>query len=337
MFWKKRSETDGDGKEHPAGELPGEEAPKGFLGRMASALADRIKKTRDSLVGEVKAALKAAAVVDEAALERVEDALLASDLGPETTERLLEKMREFEARGASSEDLILGFRKDLEQILDQSKLRPVHFTPQGRDSKPRIIAVVGVNGSGKTTTIGKLSKALVESGNKVVLGAGDTFRAAAIDQLKIWAGRTGAQFVGSQQGGDPAAVAHDAVSTGIREQADVILLDTAGRLHTKNNLMEELRKVMRVVDKLAPGAPHETILVLDATTGQNMINQAREFAKCTPLTGIVVTKLDGTAKGGALIGLRATMDIPVVKIGVGEGENDLRDFDASEFVAALFD
>jgi fused signal recognition particle receptor len=304
---------------------------------MASALADRIRKTKDSLVGEVKAALKAAAVVDEAALERVEEALLASDLGPETTERLLEKMREFEARGATVEELIAGFRRDLERILDQSHLRPVSIEPVAGQTGPRVIAVVGVNGSGKTTTIGKLSKLLVQSGHKVVLGAGDTFRAAAIDQLRIWADRTGATFVGAKPGADPAAVAHEAVSTGIREGANVILLDTAGRLHTKSNLMEELRKVMRVVDKLLPGAPHETLLVLDATTGQNMINQAREFAKSCPLTGLIVTKLDGTAKGGALIALRATMDIPVVRIGVGEGEDDLREFNSSEFVAALFD
>jgi fused signal recognition particle receptor len=246
-------------------------------------------------------------------------------------------MREFEARGASTEELIAGFRRDLEAILDQSNLRPVHLTPPPGQSGPRVIAVVGVNGSGKTTTIGKLSKSLQQAGHQVVLGAGDTFRAAAIDQLKIWAQRTGARFVGSQQGGDPAAVAYEAVSTGIREKAEIILLDTAGRLHTKHNLMDELKKVMRVVDKLLPGAPHETLLVLDATTGQNMVNQAREFSRAAPLTGLVVTKLDGTAKGGALIALRATMNVPVIRIGVGEGEDDLREFEPKEFVAALFE
>jgi fused signal recognition particle receptor len=331
VFWSKKT-TDPSGQS----DSKKSEQPQGLFGRLTGALTDRLKKTRDSLVGEIRAAIKAASVVSEADLDKIEEALITADLGPETTERLMERMREFEARGATGEELLAGFRRDLEEILKQDHLRPVQLLPESDQKTPRVVAVIGVNGSGKTTTIGKLSKYLTSNGSKVVLGAGDTFRAAAIDQLRLWAERTGSHFVGSKQGSDPASVAHQALTTAISAKADVVLLDTAGRLHTKSGLMDELKKVLKVADKVIPGAPHEVILVLDATTGQNMVIQAREFAKVCPLTGLVVTKLDGTAKGGALIALRSQMEVPVFKIGVGEGEEDLRDFSAGEFVAALF-
>jgi fused signal recognition particle receptor len=307
-------------------------SPKGLFGRMREALARRIQRTRDDIVGQIRAAVKAAGKVDEDLLERIEEILVKADVGAETTMRIIDRMREFEGRGASPDQLLASFKEQLREILGRNErtlARPA--------AKPCVILVVGVNGVGKTTTIGKLAAEFRQSGLRTMVVAGDTFRAAAIEQLEIWAKRTGSAFVSRAMGADPAGIAFDAVQQAADQQFDMVLVDTAGRLHTKSNLMEELKKIVRVVDKVMPGAPHEVLLVLDATTGQNAISQARVFTEAIPITGLVMTKLDGTAKGGVLIGIRNLFDVPVVKIGVGESVEDLRDFDPVEFVDALFE
>ncbi len=309
-----------------------ETQPRGFFGKIKAALSSRIRKTRDEIVGQIRAAIKAAGKVDEHLLERIEEILIKADVGAETTFRIIEEMREFEARGATADELISNFKQQLLAIVGTE---PSRLTPPAE--KPWVILFVGVNGTGKTTTIGKIAAELREKGLSTLLVAGDTFRAAAIEQLNIWAQRTGSHFIAKNMGADPAGLAYDAINKAISEKIDVVLIDTAGRLHTKTNLMEELKKIVRVVKKLMPNAPHDTLLVLDATTGQNAIQQAKVFTEAIPVTGLVMTKLDGTAKGGVLIGIRNLFQIPVVKIGVGEGIDDLRDFDPREFVEALFE
>ncbi|MGB9692786.1 MAG: signal recognition particle-docking protein FtsY, partial [Candidatus Sumerlaeaceae bacterium] len=303
-----------------------------FFGKLRAALGQRIRKTREEIVGQIKAAVKAAGKVDEHLIERIEEILIRADVGAETTFKIIEEMREFEARGASTDELIANFKKQLLQIVGVQMHR---LTPPAE--RPWVILFVGVNGTGKTTTIGKLAAEFRAQGKKTLLVAGDTFRAAAIEQLGIWAQRTGAELVAKQMGADPAGVAYDAITKAMTENYDVLMIDTAGRLHTKANLMEELKKIVRVVKKLMPNAPHDTLLVLDATTGQNAIQQAKVFTEAIPVTGLIMTKLDGTAKGGVLIGIRNLFAIPVVKIGVGESVEDLRDFDPREFVDALFE
>ena len=306
-------------------------ATGGVFGRMKSALSERLRKTREDFVGQIRAAVKAASVVDEHLIERVEEILIQADVGAETTMKMMEEMREFEARGAAPQELLDSFKKQLLDILG----REPHRLKVGRD-RPHVVLVIGVNGVGKTTTIGKIAAEMRDAGHSVLLAAGDTFRAAAVEQLEIWSQRTGCDFVSKEMGADPAGVAYDAVEKAHAGKNDVVLIDTAGRLHTKNNLMEELKKIVRVLGKLQPGAPHETLLVLDATTGQNAISQAKVFTEAIPITGLVMTKLDGTAKGGVLIGIRNLFDVPIVKIGVGESVEDLRDFVPVEFVDALF-
>lgn len=340
LFWKRKDQPGedvspkGDPADAPSTDAapPEQEADKpGFFGRMKSALADRLRRTREDFVGQIRAAVKAAGVVDENLLERIEEILIKADVGAETTMRIIDRMREFEARGADSRELLESFRTQLLDIIGH-EARPL-VVGSGR---PHVILVIGVNGVGKTTTIGKLAAELGAAGHKVLLAAGDTFRAAAVEQLEIWAKRTGSGFVRKAADADPAGVAYDAIEQARTGGFDVVLLDTAGRLHTKSNLMEELKKIVRVTAKLHPGAPHETLLVLDATTGQNAISQAKVFTEAIPVTGLVMTKLDGTAKGGVLIGIRNLFDVPVVKIGVGEAVEDLRDFVPREFVDALF-
>jgi fused signal recognition particle receptor len=322
-------------REEPA-ELPPvepQEAPrKGLLGRFKSALSDRIRQTREGIVGQIRAAVKAAGKVDEDLLDRIEEILIKADVGAETTVRIVGEMREFEARGTGPDELIAGFKGQLLRIVSKGERE---LDRSGH--RPWVILVVGVNGTGKTTTIGKLAAEFRAAGLKTMLVAGDTFRAAAVEQLGIWAERTGSAFENRGMGADPAGIAFDAVKRAVSEEMDVVLVDTAGRLHTKANLMEELKKIVRVVGKQMPGAPHDTLLVLDATTGQNAISQAKVFTEAIPVTGLIMTKLDGTAKGGVLIGIRNLFDVPVVKIGVGESVEDLRDFDPNEFVDALFE
>lgn len=315
----------------PVGAEPTEGKPSGLFGKIKNALSDRIQKTRTEFVDKIREVIKAAGKVDDELIEKIEEILIQADVGAETTMRIVDQMKEFEARGASVNELLSSFKTELQEIIgtDEKILNPT-------GKKPFVILIIGVNGAGKTTTIGKLASEYHNRGLKTMIVAGDTFRAAAIDQLEVWARRTNSAFVSKGMGSDSSGTAYDGVSQAVAHGYDVVLIDTAGRLHTKTNLMEELKKIDRVIRKVLPDAPHETLLVLDATTGQNAISQAKTFTESVPVTGMVMTKLDGTAKGGVLIGVRNLFDIPVVKIGVGEGIDDLRDFKPKEFVDALF-
>lgn len=320
MFFRKKSAE-------PAG-TPESGEGQGFFKRMVSGLV----KTRKSLVKRVRKAIRLKARIDDELLEEIEEILVQSDVGIETTLKIIDELR-LESDSADSPEVILDRLKgSIEKILTKDergfKVRD--------DVKPWVIMMVGVNGSGKTTTIGKIAKQLVGEGKKVMLVAGDTFRAAAIEQLSIWGQRTGAEVVRAEMGSDSAAVCFRALEQAKKDGTDVVLIDTAGRLHTKKHLMDELEKIVRVIRKTMPDAPHETILVLDATTGQNAINQAKIFTEKSGVTALIMTKLDGTAKGGVLIALRDLCEAPVLMIGVGEGAEDLRPFDPHEFVDALF-
>ncbi len=273
--------------------------------------------------------------VDESVLAELEEILFTADIGVRTASKLVETVREKAKRNeltdpAKVKDLI---RAEIARIVDL----PVKITPLEGGGPPHVVMVVGVNGAGKTTTIGKLAAKLTRSGKKVVLGAADTFRAAATEQLEVWSQRAEAELVRGPEGSDPGSVAFEATKKGRESGASVVVIDTAGRLQTKAPLMEELKKVQRVTDKALPGAPHEVLLVVDATTGQNAIQQAKLFSEAVPITGIALTKLDGTAKGGVIIGICDELKIPVLWVGVGEKVEDLRSFDPKEFVAALFD
>lgn len=308
---------------------PAVEEPVSLFQRLRQGLA----KTRGSLVGRVDALLGSHASLDADFLEDLEEILITADFGMQATQGLVQsltgRLKEIDRRDPGQLHRLLG-----EEIRARLKSSEADWpVPQ---SGPLVIMVVGVNGVGKTTTIGKLAKQFVDQGKKVVLGAGDTFRAAAAEQLTVWGERSGAEVIRHAEGSDPAAVAFDAAKAAVARKADVLILDTAGRLHTKVNLMEELKKVRRVVDREIPGAPHETLLVLDATTGQNALVQARMFQEAVAVSGIALTKLDGTAKGGIVVAICSQLDLPVRLIGVGEGVADLRRFDADEFVAALF-
>jgi fused signal recognition particle receptor len=293
-------------------------------------LRDRLRLTSEALVGQIGTLLGARSL-DRAALDDLEALLLGADLGVRTAEALLEAVRR-EASGADAERVRAVLRAAILAKLE--RVQP----SASRDlaGKPHVILVLGVNGSGKTTTIGKLAARHRAAGRRVLLGAGDTFRAAAIEQLQAWGERVGCEVIAGTPGGDPAAVAFDTVKAAVARGADVALIDTAGRLQTQRPLMEELAKIARVIGREVAGAPHETLLVLDANTGQNAISQARLFTKAAPVTGLVLTKLDGTAKGGVIVGLADELGIPVRYVGVGEAVDDLRDFDAREFVDALF-
>ena len=288
-----------------------------------SKLKDSLKKTREGFFKRVKRLLSFE-TLDAAALEEIEELLILSDMGSETVEEVIEALRERTEKGSEPVEIL---QEVLIDILD------IPFeVPQ---AKPYVVSVVGVNGTGKTTTIGKLSKLYSMSGKKVVLAACDTFRAAAVEQLRIWSERANVDFINQGQGADSAAVAFDAISHAVSKGKDVVIIDTAGRLHTRSNLMEELKKVHRVIGKASPGAPSEVLLVLDATTGQNGLVQAKKFKEAVDVTGIVLTKLDGTAKGGIIFAIVKELGIPVRYIGVGEREDDLKPFDSREFVNAL--
>jgi fused signal recognition particle receptor len=315
----------------PAAPVEEPEAKKpGFFARLKRQLS----RTKDTLVSRVREAITLHGKADEELLEEIETILIQADVGIETTTKIVERMRkDREVRKAGSpEALIACFKQALAEIVSHDER-----TLRLRSGEPTIMLVIGVNGVGKTTTIGKIAKQYREQGKRVMLVAGDTFRAAAVEQITIWAERTGSLLVKREMGADSAAVCYEALSSPEARTCDVILIDTAGRLHTKSNLMEELKKIYRVIKKVNPDAPHETLLILDATTGQNALNQARIFSEVAPLTGFIMTKLDGTAKGGILVALRDLFDIPVLKIGIGEGEDDLRDFDAQAYIHALFE
>lgn len=299
----------------------------GFFDRLKKGLT----KTRKGFIDKVEAVF-VGRKIDDQTLEELEEILITSDVGMKATGEIVEFLREKARKGEikSSE----GARDFLKQkmVVLLGPPQPLVITGE----RPFVILTVGVNGVGKTTTIGKLAGRFVSEGRSVLLAAADTFRAAASEQLEIWAGRTEAQLVKHQSGSDPAAVAFDSIEAARSRKVEVVIIDTAGRLHTKSPLMEELKKVRRVIDKTMPGAPHETLLVVDATTGQNALRQAQMFHDAVGVTGIALTKLDGTAKGGIVFAVRKEVGIPVRLIGVGEGIEDLRDFDSKEFVEALF-
>lgn len=300
----------------------------GLFGKIKNGL----KKTRDSIAGSVTSVLNSFTKIDEELFEELEEILVMSDVGMKTATELCDRLRKrIKETGVTDPNEITGLLKQLmtEMLGEDEGLR--------LETKPSVILVIGVNGVGKTTTIGKLALQLKNEGKKVVLGAADTFRAAAIDQLGIWAERADVTMVKSVEGTDPASVVFDTIASAKAKNADVIICDTAGRLHNKKNLMDELAKIYRVIGRELPDASVETLLVLDAATGQNAVNQAREFQNSTDITGIVLTKLDGTAKGGIVIAIRHELDIPVKFIGVGEGIDDLQPFSAEEFANGIFE
>jgi fused signal recognition particle receptor len=311
-------------------EKDSKEKKPGLFARMKQALG----ATKNNLVTRIEAALSSKPAVDEALLEELEGILLGADLGVRATTRILDEIRKQRDRGEvqTPEDVRASIRRQLTAILE---LRGSTRTENVQPSQ-EVWMIVGVNGTGKTTTVGKLAARLSEAGRKVLVCAADTFRPAAIAQLTVWAERSGAELVKSKQGADPSAVLHDALSAATARKCDVVLVDTAGRLHTRSNLMQELEKMRRVAGRLVPGAPHEVLLVMDATTGQNGLAQAREFMKCIGVTGLIVTKLDGTAKGGVLVSVAQDLAIPVRYIGVGEALEDLLEFSPEGFVDSLF-
>ncbi len=287
-----------------------------------SRLRDSLGKTRRAMTEQLAAA--AFDPADDEAWERLEEALIAADVGVPTTAELVSRLEAKTDLGELGEALA---QEAAELLGEPGRLE--------LDGRPSVILVVGVNGTGKTTTIGKLASRLSEHGHSVLLAAADTFRAAAEEQLEIWAGRAGADFVGSERGGDPAAVAYDAIEAATARGRDVVIVDTAGRLHTQTNLMEELAKVRRVIERRLEGAPHETLLVIDATTGQNGLQQARLFSEAVDVSGVALTKLDGSAKGGVALAIAHELGLPVKLVGVGEGIEDLRPFDPQDFARAL--
>lgn len=300
----------------------------GFFGKLAEGL----KKTRDSFSKKMDEIVKSFAKIDEELFEELEEILIMSDVGAVTAQRICEELRvQVKKRGISDASEVRGLIKEIiEDMLAGDE--ELHISTQ-----PSIVLVIGVNGVGKTTTIGKLAANLKASGKKVLLGAADTFRAAAIDQLQIWADRSGVELIKQAEGSDPAAVVFDAITAGKARGSDVIICDTAGRLHNKKNLMDELSKISRVIQREAPNSDTEVLLVLDATTGQNALNQARQFKEAAGITGIILTKLDGTARGGVVIGIKSELQVPIKYIGIGEQLDDLRPFNAKDFVDALFD
>jgi len=303
----------------------------GFLGKLKRGLF----MTHTEIIEKVKDAMTPELGVGQPAVDALEEALLGADLGAELTTELIERL-ETRVRGEGIRDTkTLGhvLREEIRALIPKRANVSIDLSK----AKPFVVLVVGVNGTGKTTTIAKLAQRWKGEGREVLLGAGDTFRAAAIDQLQTWADRVGIPVVKHQPGSDPAAVAHDAITAGRARKSDVVIIDTAGRLHNKGHLMQELSKIRRVIEREMPGAPHETLLVLDGTTGQNGLSQAEAFLETAKITGIVVTKLDGTAKGGVVLSIMRQLDIPVKFVGVGEAADDLLPFDQEAFMDALFE
>lgn len=300
-------------------------------------LESGLEKTREGIFGKIGRLVKGKRTIDDAMLDDIEEALVTSDVGIKTTLDIVERIKKRAARDRylSSEELQTLINDEIAQLLEENtSSRPADFDAP-LNNQPHVIMVVGVNGVGKTTTIGKLAWRYAHAGRSVLIGAGDTFRAAAIEQLETWAERAGVDIVKQQRGADPAAVAFDTVQSAVRRSAEVAIIDTAGRLHTKTGLMNELSKIRRVMARQVTDAPHEVLLVLDATIGQNAIRQAEEFTRSVDVTGLVVTKLDGSAKGGIIIGISNEFKVPVKYIGVGESLEDLQVFDRQRFVKAL--
>lgn len=309
-----------------------------------------VKKTNEGFFKRLSRAIVGKSRVDDSVLDAIEEALISSDMGVDTTLKIIDNLEERVEKDKfmSMTELTEMLRDEIAKLLDvdgapepqekssgwfsgKKEVLPYDFT-----KKPYVILVVGVNGVGKTTTIGKLAARLKASGKNVVLGAADTFRAAAVEQLQIWADRAGVSIVKQEMGSDPASVAYDTVSSAVAKGADVVIIDTAGRLHNRVNLMNELTKIRNVIRKVIPDAPHEVMLVLDGSTGQNAYQQAKEFSKATDVNSLVITKLDGSAKGGVVIGIVDQLKVPIKLIGIGEGIDDLKVFDKKEFAASLF-
>jgi len=305
----------------------------GIFSKTAGYLKERLSKTRSKISSSLSSVLRLGRNIDEELLDELEETLISDDIGVETTDKLISELREaYRNKQIAKTDDILPFLKERMKSYWPHRDRQLHLAPSG----PTVILVAGVNGTGKTTSIAKLAYILNKNKKKVIVAACDTFRAAAIEQLTIWAERIGAQIVKHQIGGDPAAVAFDACEAAMARGADVLILDTAGRLHTKKDLMQQLTKIRDVTARKIPGSPHEVILVLDATTGQNAIVQAKMFTEAINLTGIFLAKLDGTARGGIVITIKDQLDIPVKFVGLGEKPEDIAEFDPDKFVEALF-
>lgn len=300
----------------------------GFLDKLKSGLT----KTKQAIFGQIGEIVKSFVKVDEDLLEELEELLICADVGVGASEEIIEKLREQvkDGRLKEKDQVLQALRDILKEMIGEGE-------PLKLDTQPSVVLVIGVNGAGKTTSIGKISNILKMQGKKVVVAAADTFRAAAIDQLAVWCDRAGVELIKQSEGSDPAAVVFDAANYAKNKKADVLIVDTAGRLHNKKNLMNELAKINRVLERELPDASRENLLVLDATTGQNAVLQAKEFKNATEITGLILNKLDGTAKGGIVLSIKKELDIPVKYIGVGEKIDDMQPFHAEEFVTALFD
>ena len=296
-----------------------------------------IKKTKDGFFQRLSRTIAGKSRIDDSVLDAIEEALVASDIGVETTLKIVDSLEARVERDKylTYDELVEFLREEIGILLDVDGAAPAE-EPFDLSKKPLVVMVVGVNGVGKTTTIGKLAARYKAMGKKVMIGAADTFRAAAVELLEIWAGRAGVSIVKQGMGSDPASVAFDTVKSAVAKDMDVVLIDTAGRLHNRTDLMNELTKIRNVMRKVVPDAPHEVLLVLDASTGQNAYQQAREFSRATDITSLAITKLDGTAKGGVVIGIVDQLKVPVKFIGVGEGVEDLKVFDRKEFVSSIF-
>ncbi len=315
-----------------------EEAPAEEQVTQQEEVTEGLKKTKEGLFGKLARAVAGKSQVDEEMLDELEEILITSDVGVETTVKIINNI---EARVSRDKYMNAGelqsiLRDEISNLLQESEGRADNFGLEVKEGTPYVVMVVGVNGVGKTTTIGKLAAQLRKAGKKVYIGAADTFRAAAIDQLQVWADRAEATMVRQDMGSDPASVAYDTLRSAVANEADVVLIDTAGRLHNKIGLMNELTKIRNVMAKVIPDAPHEVMLVLDGSTGQNAFEQARQFTQATQVSSLAITKLDGTAKGGVVIGISDQFKIPVRYIGIGEGIDQLKIFDRREFVNALF-
>ena len=310
-----------------------------FFSREKKETLDKgLEKTKESVFGKLARAVAGRSKVDESVLDDLEEVLITSDVGVETSLRIIDRIEKRVARDkyVSSDELNGVLRDEICNVLSEHNSDTVLDFDSELPSRPYVIMVVGVNGVGKTTTIGKLAYQYKQAGKRVYLGAADTFRAAAIEQLDVWGERVGVPVIKQKMGSDPASVAYDALSSAKANDADVVIIDTAGRLHNKVNLMNELTKIKNVMQKIVPGAPDEVLLVLDGSTGQNAFEQAKQFTKATQVTALAITKLDGTAKGGVVIGISDEFKIPVKYIGLGEGMTDLQVFDKKAFVNALF-
>ena len=313
-----------------------------ILGKLFSGedpqLIKGLEATKKSFFSKLGTAIAGRSEVDVAVLDDLEEVLITADVGVPTTLKIIDAIETRVAKDKylGTQELKVILQDEIQAILSAQETETAFSFSQNFSNKPHVIMVVGVNGVGKTTTIGKLSHQFTQAGKKVVLGAADTFRAGAIDQLQVWADRSGVALVRQEMGSDPASVAFDTIQSAVSQNADIVLIDTAGRLHNKVNLMNELTKVKRVMDKIVPAAPHEVLLVLDGSTGQNAFEQAKQFTAATEVSALAITKLDGTAKGGVVMGISDQFNIPVKFIGVGEGIEDLKIFDSSAFVHSFF-